>query len=521
MSVTRRIAFGAAASWFSRGVTIVLGLVLMPVLFRHLPKEELGVWLLLGQSWAAMGILDLGFGVTLTRRIALAKGKSGADPSAPLTDETLREISDLVFAGRRIYRFMAVGVFLVSWALGFLYLRNLELQGLSHTTVWIAWTILCACQALTVWATVWTCLLQGVGYIGWDSLISSFISAGMLIAQIVVVLCGGGLVALATVAAVAVILQRAMTRWFAHRRRPELFALRGKWDRNLVRGMAGLAFRAWLTAVGTILVQNTDSFFIASRQGAQNIPAFRAAFVVLLNLHLIAGVFASSSVVFISQLWQAGQTLEIQKILQRNLRLGLSIMFCGSAAVLAAGESLFNVWLGPNNFIGIGILTIFAAIFILEQQTFIISTACRATEHEAFAGWMLGGGCLKLLLAYLLMERFGLIALAASTLLAQLLTAHWFVLFRGLNRLKFGLRRYLSSVLFPCLAGFGIAALLSFSTVAMTNSLPDWGKLLGAASAAGAVLLALLWLSVLDHHQRVRANAWMGLRLPFGSPAPK
>src|SRR5467141_140784 len=135
MSVSRRILFGAAASWFSRGLTLLLGLVLLPVLFRHLPKEELGVWLLLGQSWAAMGILDLGFGVTLTRRIALAKGKSGGDPSAPLTLETKREIADLVECGRRIYRIMAVGVFLVSWSLGFFYLRNLTLHDLSHTTV--------------------------------------------------------------------------------------------------------------------------------------------------------------------------------------------------------------------------------------------------------------------------------------------------------------------------------------------------------------------------------------------------
>src|SRR5881397_3610856 len=149
MSITRRIAFGAAASWFSRGVSILLGLVLMPVLFRHLPKEELGVWLLLGQSWAAMGILDLGFGVTLTRRIALAKGKSGGDPNAPLTSETLREIADLVECGRRIYRVMAFGVFAVAWALGFFYLRHLQLQNLSHTSVWLAWTILCACQGVT------------------------------------------------------------------------------------------------------------------------------------------------------------------------------------------------------------------------------------------------------------------------------------------------------------------------------------------------------------------------------------
>jgi len=34
MSITRRIAFGAAASWFSRGVTILMGLVLLPVLYE-------------------------------------------------------------------------------------------------------------------------------------------------------------------------------------------------------------------------------------------------------------------------------------------------------------------------------------------------------------------------------------------------------------------------------------------------------------------------------------------------------
>src|SRR5437879_2162533 len=128
MSVSRRILFGATASWFSRGVTILLGLVLMPVLFRHLPKEELGIWLLLGQSWAALGILDLGFGITLTRRIALAKGKSGADPNAALTPQTQSEIADLLECGRRIYRIMAAGVFVVSWIAGFFYLRNLQLH---------------------------------------------------------------------------------------------------------------------------------------------------------------------------------------------------------------------------------------------------------------------------------------------------------------------------------------------------------------------------------------------------------
>src|SRR5882762_7071538 len=130
MSVTKRIAFGAAASWFSRAVTIVLALALMPVLFHHLPKEELGVWLLLAQTSALLFILDLGLSATLTRRIALAKGKSGSDPDAPMTEETQKAIADLVETGRRLYRILAIATFFISSLSGFLYLQHLHLTTL-------------------------------------------------------------------------------------------------------------------------------------------------------------------------------------------------------------------------------------------------------------------------------------------------------------------------------------------------------------------------------------------------------
>jgi hypothetical protein len=143
MSITKRILFGAGAAWFSRGSQILLGLILLPVLFRTLPKEELGIWLLLGQSWAAMGILDLGFGVTLTRRIAFAKAKSGIGLDAPLTGEARQEIADLVATGLSIYRALAVVAFAVSFGAGFFYLRTLTLEQASLATAWTAWGILC------------------------------------------------------------------------------------------------------------------------------------------------------------------------------------------------------------------------------------------------------------------------------------------------------------------------------------------------------------------------------------------
>ena len=520
MSITKRILFGAAASWFSRASTIVLGLVLMPILFRHLPKEELGIWLLLGQSWAAMGILDLGFGPTLTRRIALTKGKSGSDPNSLLSSESLTEIADLVASGQRIYRFMALGVFIVSWALGFFYLQHLELHELDRSTVWAAWTILCACQALTVWATVWNCLLQGVGYVGWDAIITSVVSALMLIGQIVAVLVGGRLIALAVIAASSALFQRGIIRWFAKKQRPELFSLNGEWNPKVLKGMRGLAFRAWLTGLGTVLVFNTDGMFIASATSSDQIPAYRAAFLVVLNLHMLACVFGLSSSVFVSHLWQAGELSEVQRIVERNLRLGLSIMLSGGAAILAAGPSLFDVWLRPGNYAGSGVLAIFVVLFVLEQQTFVISTASRATEHEAFAGWLMAGGFLKIGLAPVLLKFCGLRGLALGTLIAQLLTAHWFVPWCGLRRLRYGLRRYMSSVALPAIVVLVSAVTLCFGTVKFLGGAQSWQRL-GASSVAGcAVLAASLWLLVLDHHQRERILKKLGLgRVSSSSPS--
>ncbi len=480
----------------------------MPVLFRNLPKEELGVWLLLGQSWAAMGILDLGFGVTLTRRIALAKGKSGGDPNAPLTPETLREIADLVECGRRIYRIMAAGVFVVSWTLGFVYLRNLELHGLSHTTVWIAWTILCACQALNVWATVWTCLLQGVGYIGWDALIASFISAGMLIAQIIAVLCGGGIVTLAAIAAIAVIFQRGVTRSFARRRRPELFSQQGVWNPAVLKGMRGLAFRAWLTTLGGVLVFQTDQFFIAGFQGVKEIPAYRGAFVISINLFVLAGVFANASSVFISHLWSAGKVAEVHRVVRRNVRTGMLLMTCGSAVVLALGRRLFDFWLGPGNFVGYPILLLLIGVYLFEQHSWILSTASRATEDEAFAVCATLGGAAKLMLAFLLMPRFGLLGLAASMFLAQLATGHWFTTYRSLTRLQFSFGEHLTRSVLPCLVPGVLTAAAVMALVHLLAKSPGWVVVVSSCGIAAIILISAAWILVLEPAQRHRCTRW-------------
>lgn len=504
MSITKRIAFGAAASWFSRGVTILMGLVLMPVLFRHLPKEELGVWLLLGQSWAALGIFDLGFGFTLTRRIAFAKGKSGSDPGVALTDETLLEIADLVETGKRVYRALAAFAFIFSMGAGFFYLRTLHLGNVPFAQVWLAWSVICLSQALGVWANIWNAVLLGVGYVGWDAVLGSLANALTLLAQIVAVLCGGGLVALATVAAAGALTQRFLMLGFARSRRPEIFSIRGQFNFALVKGMVPLALRAWATALGYTLVMSSDQFFIASFQGAKEIPAYRAAFILVINLGFVSGVFNAASQVFVSHLWQAGQLEQIRTLLRRNVFIGLLCMGCGGAVLIGLGSVLFDLWLRPGNFVGYPVLITFLAIFVIESHANVFGFFGRSTGDEAYAWTSVGAGLLKIFLAFLGIKMFGLLGLALSTLVAQGVTNSWFMVYRAANRLNISLGEHVLKVLVPCAMVFGITLTLVMGVRQFLGHCSPVWQIAAGTSVAGGVLMVALWALVLTTEHRSR-----------------
>jgi O-antigen/teichoic acid export membrane protein len=507
MSLHRRILFGAAASWVSRGVTVLLGLILMPVLFRHLGREELGVWLLLGQTWSVMGVLDLGLGCTLTRRIALTRGSDGADFRAPLTPTTRQQIADLVASGQRLYQGVALLAFVLSAVGGYFYLRQLHLSSLSPTVATVAWSVLCFSQAFGLWAAVWSCLLQGLGCVGWDTLVVSAVSALVLVGQIVALFVGGNLVVLAGIAAAGATVQRFVLLRLTRRQLPEIFLARGRWDRSMVHSLISPALRAWVTSLGGVIVLNSDQFFIAQLRGPAEIPIYRAAYLLPLNLNMLAVTLASTSSVFVSHLWQAGEMNRIRLLVIRNLKVGLSLMVSGAACILVLGPRLFDFWLQPGHFIGYPVLSVFLLLLTLEAQCFIVSTFSRATEDEAFAATTVIAAVLKIGFSWVLGIKFGVFGVALGTLLAQVFTNHWFMLVRGLARLHVELVDHARQVLAPAGVLFVTTAAAVWAAKALFIDSPAGVTVAAGMAAAGIGLAAGVWLNVLDESERTRLIA--------------
>jgi O-antigen/teichoic acid export membrane protein len=505
MSASKRIALAVAFSWLSRAVTILANLFLLPILFRFMGKEELGLWFLLGNSQAFLGLLDLGIAPTLMRHIALAKGKSGADPGVELTEESKQQIGDLVVTGRIILQWLAVAVFFIAWASGYGLIGQLELKEVSPETMFWAWTLMCIGYAVGVWVSYLNCWLVGIGYVGWDSLIVTVMSLLTILTSIGAVLLGGGLLALAVISVVSGLIQRFAILGFIRWRTPEVLAIPGKWNVELAKAMVKPSLYCWLTSLGMFLILKTDQYFIALVSGTKEIPSYNAAYQLVSNLRNIAISFSLSSSSFLSQMWQAGELKNFHKIVINNCRMGLIIMACGVSFLLVAGKEVTEVWLGENVFVGYKVLVTFCLMFTFEVQNVCLMYSARATENEEYALSSLGAGILNIIFTMMLIKPLGLWGVAMGTLLSQMLTNNWYAVYKPLLRLKLNFKDYVNQVLYLWLLSLLFSLLTSFiiknsSVISNYNNL--WLIVIPIAANCGFVFSITLWSLVLSKQQK-------------------
>jgi O-antigen/teichoic acid export membrane protein len=508
MTLNRRIAFAVMAGWINRFISVALSFVFARVLYAHMTLEEQGLWILLGSSGAFVSLLDLGFSATFIRRIALARGKSGADAHAVLTEDTKREMAELITTGGRVYHIMAFIVFLTSAALGIYYLSGIELHHISLQRVWLAWIILCGGYAFNVWAQMWLCVISGLGLVGLNIIVGTALSLATTVVQLMLVIYGGGILELAIVTVVAGLV--GYFTWIIIMRKvhPEVFAIRGRWSTPLFHSMTSPALRSWFTSLGAFLILKTDQYFIMWYLGANKLPDYNYTTQLVSNVYIFAVSIAAGSQVYISQLWQAGQLAQVHAHAKRSIRLGMILMVCGVAWLAVAGKPFIDLWLHPGHFAGYPILWTFCAMLTLEAHHVMVVTNSRATEDEAFAVIAMVAGVLNLVFTYILMKVMmasgnGLWGIALGTFFAQVLTNNWYAVYRGLRRLKMSIREHIREVLLPTGVVFILALGMGILAVRAVEPMgSNLVTLLASAGATGVVMAAALWFRGLNTAQR-------------------
>jgi O-antigen/teichoic acid export membrane protein len=414
-------------------VSLALGIFTMPLFFRYLPKDELGVWMFIMGTGFFVNLADLGFSPVLGRQMAFELGSGDKKSSTNYTG-----FSYYFSLSRYVSTLTAPILFIGMAVVGGLFIWSLGLPEKLLFPSLEAWVIFSLSQAVTCQFRYLETTLNSHGEVGWQNIVQTITQALTLAAYFIVLhFLKGGVIALSVVVLGRCILLSFWVWLLVHHRIDKLFRARVKVAWEDVKPHIRPAMDMFLVSVGAFLVLNTDQYFIVKFLGTAALPDYAAAY----RLVQIAFTFASTASVmcvpFISRRSAAGDRQGVHRLLMVNTTVGM-IMQVAAVSILAVfGDYILRLWLGKGHFVGWGVLWVFCIMLTLENHHVIFARFGLSAKNDPTWGKMsIISGALNLIFTYIGICWFGLIGVALGTMFAQILTNNWYAILKTLRILQ-------------------------------------------------------------------------------------
>ena len=205
-------------SWGLNFLRLGTGLLLLPLLLR-LPTEDFGLyWVLLGLQ-AVVPLLDFGFLPSIDRAVSYAMGGAAdlkqqgpPEPARPDASPNYRLLWRLLHVTRVLYRWLTILVLLGLGAWG-TYVVGLRIHETSvPAQTWMAWAITLLACAFEMYAGWWSIYLRALNKVLLYSqiLVTAFVIKFIL--SCLLLLAGGGLLAVPIASLVSSLVSRALAR---------------------------------------------------------------------------------------------------------------------------------------------------------------------------------------------------------------------------------------------------------------------------------------------------------------------
>jgi O-antigen/teichoic acid export membrane protein len=206
---SRSLIRNALLSYVSTGVNMATGLFTTPILLSRLGSDHFGTWALMGSVAAYTGLIEIGLGTALAKRVAEHEA----------TDDRA-SVSRVLGTALTMYLFVAVGVLVISSVIALLVDRIFHIPKADIPTARLCLLVLGANQAMVFLFTVQNALLYGAGRLDLLTMAGVVINVATAVLNIAAVMMGFGIVTLSGIVLFSSLLMGITTRQIIRRRFP-------------------------------------------------------------------------------------------------------------------------------------------------------------------------------------------------------------------------------------------------------------------------------------------------------------
>lgn len=432
--VTKRdLLWGYSASVLNIGA----GLILLPVILRFLPPEDVGLWFVFITLASLAQLLEMGFQPTIARNAAYVYAGAQSLQKVGLKDETsnqqpinLELLDALVFSARRIYQFVAFLSLLILLVGGSFYIAQLVTPTQNHDTAILAWLAFAGGYVVNFYYGYINGLLQGRGDIAQANKVIVITKSTLILLGAAAVATGYGMLGLGLAAMVSSIFGRiAAYRYFHSGYYPIKTSVelskRAKLTRELVKILWHNASRLGLVQLGAFLIQRGNILIASSFLGLEAAASYGMSVTVLMSLSGIAMVISQLQFAYMSALQTKGHREALSVVYGRILFMSWALFLLGLFFLLAYGAPLLVLLGSKTELLPEWMLLLLGVIMLLEMNHSIAATYLTTTNHIPFVYAAIFSGIGIFLLSLITIVPMGVFGLIATQGLVQLAYNNW------------------------------------------------------------------------------------------------
>jgi len=455
--------FHSATGWLAIAIFLRLGsgVLLLPLILRYVPEDQLGLWYVFLSLGNAAVIIDLGFSKTAIRSVAAlwagagqltAQGVGLADKAIP----NYGGVRDLLAAMRLLYFLMAlvVAVYLII-ADHFLIPWTAE-NDLTLNSPRFAWYVYAAGQVVTSYTRWQVPVLAGIGKMRLSQqyvAVSTVIYLGTATFLLVI---GYELLAIAIGQIVQIVLGRML---FAH-------ALKRFVPVSLTRISLSTAFsivstiwpNTWrhgcMILSGT-LVASTNTLIVANQFGLEQASRFGLTQQLFGLVEQLAGILVAAKIADLTVLQVQGKVGAMRRMVLPRVSASWLLFSGGALVIILAVPYILHLIHSKTSLLTVDALQLLAAerFFQFNQNQHVRLVV--ATNRIPFLGGYIVSMLLVPPLAWLGASYAGIMGLIAANLVVQWFYNNPTSTFYAANNLGFGVMEYYRAAIMSLAAKFG------------------------------------------------------------------
>jgi O-antigen/teichoic acid export membrane protein len=473
-----RVVRSTLSNYAGQFVTLIVGFILTPFIINQLGVTSYGLWVLVGAVVAYGTLFDFGIWATVIKYVAEYRARGESE-----------EAHHLVATALTLHTLLGLAVVVITLLLAPVFPKLFNVPPADQATATALVMLSGLGIGISIPSTTSVAVLCGLQRFDLSNLISAGGTLLTGIATVVVLLLGGGVVAIVAVGIPLTLLMQIPSVWLVYYIAPDLkFGWKGA-QRSLVRKVVSFGSPLFIMQVSGRLQNKTDEIVIGAVLPVSAIAPYSVARRLSEWASLLANQFVKVLLPLASELHVNTDWTRLRSLYLVSTRLTLAIYLPIGCAIVLLARPFLTAWVGPAFAASAPLVGILTLSGLIDASQWPAGSVLQGTaRHHWLAVMSACSAVLNLVLSIFLAQRMGVAGVALGTLIPTALIDLGLVMPYAMRVIGVGARDVLRKSVMPALLPV-IPTVLFLLVIQATVPL---SSLLAVIIAAGCGMLIYL-----------------------------